>query len=583
METAHFPRQAGMFVPVFALRSRADLGVGDTDALRRMIDWCSGAGFRVLQILPVNETSDDNSPYNAVSAQALDITTLALYPGAIPGLDRDLYHELCNGELLGKLRSGPVAYRAVKVLKWELCWRSFQNFEAEGGGNDREWHDFLEKESDWLGDYALFRVLMEHNGGFSTWESWQVEHRTPEAAKAWLNSMDVGERGAFETRMRFYSFVQWQLHRQWDEVCSHADKCGVRLMGDVPFGISRQSVDVWANPGQFDLKWSGGAPPEPFFQPDEFTKVWGQNWGVPVYRWDVMERDGYKWWKRRVSHVARFFHLFRIDHVLGFYRIYAFPWRPEENALYATMLQDEAEKKAGALPRFFPSDDNSEAGRLQNRRQGECLLEILQQAAGDSVIVGEDLGVVPTYVRPSLASLQISGFKIPLFERQEWDREFLKVEDYPELTVATLATHDHETMAGIWESWWQDFQAAESLRLAGRDDPEVSEKGKQSCWELYRTQRFAGLDDKHLIRDYEPQVREALCRKLLSAKSWLAILMITDVLGLKIRFNVPGPVAESNWSERLPFLVEEIGSDAFRRGVTEFVRNEILRANRDAG
>ncbi len=580
MSQGTLTRQAGLFVPVFALRSRSDLGVGDTACLRELIHWCGETGFRVLQVLPINETSADNSPYNAISAHALDITTLALSHGSIPGLTQEIFDTHCPEDLRLRLREGPVAYRSVKKLKWTLCQAAFENFESQGGRGDLGWQKFSRLEASWLEEYALFRALMERNGESPVWERWEPQHRSPALARIWLKSLPDAERETFSKRIRFFSYVQWQLHRQWDELRSHADSRSVRLMGDIPFGISRHSTDVWSRPGQFDLKWSGGAPPEPFFQPDEFTKVWGQNWGVPLYDWEAMASDSYDWWQRRVRHTARFFPVFRIDHILGFYRIYAFPWRPEENGIYAALTPDEAREKAGDLPQFFPSDDATEGGREENRREGEKLLRILKAAAGDSVVVGEDLGMVPVYVRPSLASLGISGFKIPVFERQESDHEYLNPAGYPELSVATFATHDHETMAGFWEGWWRDFETSQQIRAAGKSDPVLQEKGKLSSWELYRTQRFAGLDDKQLIRDYEPMVREALCRRLLGAGSWLAVFMITDLFGMRIRFNVPGPVAESNWSERLPFEVQDISRDPARAEIVEFIRREIKASAR---
>ncbi|MDR0533213.1 MAG: 4-alpha-glucanotransferase [Verrucomicrobiales bacterium] len=586
-------RRAGLFVPVFALRSKDDLGVGDTKSLTAMIDWCGQKGFSVLQVLPVNETSDDNSPYNAISASALDITTLHVSPETVPGLSVKIYSELCSSLVLKKLREGPVKYATVKKLKWELCWQAFGHFEKAGPSEDAngehgKFERFAGQESSWLADYCLFRALMEQNGHVPTWEQWPVEHRTPLTARKWVKALPKKEHANFVRREKFFAFVQWLLFSQWETVRAHGDARGVALMGDIPFGISRHSVDVWAKPENFDLKWSGGAPPEPFFQPDEFTKVWGQNWGVPVYDWKHMESERYGWWKRRVFQVSRFFHVFRIDHVLGFYRIYAFPWRPEENGAYVGLTKAQAKKKAGALPGFLPNDDETGESRDANREHGEMLIKILKEAAGNSIIAGEDLGVVPVYVRPSLAELAVSGFKIPLFERDEQSREYLPPEKYPALSVATLATHDHETMAGIWESWWQDFDLSQKLSAAnGKEisakDKELIQKGTYSSWELYRTQRFCRQDDRTLMKNFEPVIRESLCRRLMESNSWLAVLMVTDLFGMKIRFNVPGPVSESNWSERLPFNIEDIDADEQRRPIGAFISQLIADTGRKTG
>jgi len=577
MKTRIPARCAGLFVPVFALRSQGNLGVGDTESLRGMVDWCAESGFQVLQVLPINETSDDNSPYNSISSVALDITTLALRPGLIPGLSEESFGRLTNREMLESLSQGPVQYRKVKALKWALCEEAFRGYHSEA--EKAEFQAFLLKEQSWLEDYAFFRALVESNG-HPAWERWPEMQRSPQAASAWWMALESGEMTAFGQRLRFYSFVQWLLYRQWEEIAMYAETKSVRLMGDMPFGVSRHSADVWAKPEQFDLNWSGGAPPEPMFQPDAFTAKWGQNWGVPIYRWDRMEQDGYAWWKNRVRGVARIFKLFRIDHVLGFYRVFSFPWQPQENASYAELDRKEAEEKAGDLPRFLPKDDTTPENCQSNRRQGESILRVLKEAAGDSIIVAEDLGVVPDYVRPSLLELGMSGFKIPLFERIEESREYKDPLQYPELTVATLSTHDHETMAGTWDNWWHPIERDLGAGIIPRGNAGLSEEGKQSSWELYRTQRFCGVSDATLLRTFEPVIREALLKTLLQCPSWLAILMITDVFGLKMRFNVPGPVAESNWAERLPFTVEDLKSDGYNTRVTSFTRQQIQSANR---
>ncbi|MDR2463472.1 MAG: 4-alpha-glucanotransferase [Verrucomicrobiales bacterium] len=579
-------RRAGLFAPVFALRSKDDLGVGDTKSLTVMMEWCARHGFSVLQVLPINETSDDNSPYNAISSVALDITTLTVTPDTVPGLAEKIFAEVCPASAVEKLREGPVRYRAVKKLKWELCERAFGHFEKmrnkSADAQREQFAKFIEKEKSWLADYVLFRALMELNGSVPTWERWQVEHRSPSAARDWAGSLSAAARKKLARRERFFAFVQWLLFAQWSAVRADGDRLGVALMGDLPFGVSRHSADVWARRENFDLRWSGGAPPETFFQPDEFTKKWGQNWGMPLYDWSFMAADGHAWWRQRVRQVSRFFRVFRVDHILGFYRFYAFPWRPEENSVYAPLTVTEAEKRAGALPRFFPHDDETEESRAANCTHGEALIEMLKDAAGDSIIVGEDLGVVPVYVRPSLTRLNVSGFKIPLFERDEASREYLPPEEYPPLSVATLATHDHETMAGMWESWWREFARSRELAKLPDADVELVQQGTCASWELYRTQRFGRLGDRVplSVSDYEPTVREALCRRLLESKSWLAMLMVTDLFGMKIRFNVPGPVAESNWSERLPFNVEDVADDERRKEITGFIERLIESAGR---
>ncbi|MDX6767003.1 MAG: 4-alpha-glucanotransferase [Candidatus Methylacidiphilales bacterium] len=572
-------RQAGLFAPVFALRHKGDLGVGDTESVRRMVDVCARWGFRVLQVLPINETSGDNSPYNAISSCALDITTLAAEPGLLPGLTPDARREVCPDDLAADLGRGPVAYAKVKAIKWQLAREAFAGFQTERADfatEGREFEVFCRDEREWLEPYALFRALMADHDDSPMWESWRPECRTLKSAMEWVAELPVVERRRLDVKCRFYQFVQWVLYRQWESVQKHAALHGVALMGDIPFGLSRSSADVWARPQQFDLEWSGGAPPEPFFQPDPFTQQWGQNWGVPLYQWAAMEADGFSWWRRRVRQTARIFKMFRIDHVLGFYRVFSFPWQPRDNARFIGMGEAEARALAGDVPRFLPRDDHSEENRQANRRDGEKILRILQEAAGDAVIVAEDLGVVPVYVRPSLLELGISGFKIPLFERDDATREYKDPADYPELTLATLSTHDHETLKGTWEGWWAKIERDWGRGVIKQGDEGLAQDAREASWEIYRLLRFAGLDDSRLVREFEPAVHQAACRQLLECPSWLAVLTVTDFFALDLRFNVPGPVSESNWSERLPFSVDELAAGKVRPdlifGLAEWLR-----------
>jgi 4-alpha-glucanotransferase len=506
---------AGILVPVFALRGENDLGIGDTAAVKEMIDWCAVHGFRALQLLPINETGPDNSPYNAISALALDPTTIATTPQAMPDLTAADFQRIA-GNVLTK---GPVSYRKVKALKRELLWAAFRNAPVPGA---------FTKANSWLDDYTLYRALLDENGGNDNWESWPKEQQSPATVPAALLRK-------LDERRRFYAYVQWVAHEQWSAVRRHAEAKDVALMGDIPFGVSRYSADVWANRQLFDLTWSGGAPPEPAFKPDPFTAKWGQNWGIPLYDWATHKKEQYAWWTRRVQATSRIFHLFRIDHVLGFYRVFAFPWRPQENAAHLNYT-------GKVVPRFFRHPDDMPAHQQVNCQQGEALLKMIQQAAGPTRVVAEDLGVVPEYVRPNLTKLGIPGFKIPYWERNP-DYTFVEAAKYPPLSVVTPATHDHEPLAAHYRQLWR---AHEDCRA--RQD----HHGAYVTWlELQRFVKWAGGDENNVPREFTPALHEAFCRQVLASPSWLAIFMITDVFAQETRFNVPGPIAESNWTERL--------------------------------
>ena len=263
---------------------------------------------------------------------------------------------------------------------------------------------------------------MDENGVNEQWDLWPVEQQTLCAAleDGWSTSPPPPASGSSK-RVRFFKWVQWVAFRQWEETKDYAEKRGVSLMGDVPFGVSYYSSDVFAEPDLFDLEWSGGAPPEPAYQNDPFVAKWGQNWGVPLYRWDRMRENNFRWWRQRVRLTRDIFHLFRIDHVLGFYRIFGFPWRPQLNDDFVPLSIEEAKARTGGrLPRFFGHDDETDRHRDLNRQDGEEFLRALLEETGQYRLIGEDLGTVPPYVRPSLTSMEIAGFKIPIWE-PKWD------------------------------------------------------------------------------------------------------------------------------------------------------------------
>jgi 4-alpha-glucanotransferase len=450
-----------------------------------------------------------------------------------------------------QLRSGAVRWPEVKALKHAALRRAFANFsERHWEANDaraRDFARFCESEASWLESYAVFRVFVQRQGS-EQWDQWPETLRSFERARAWLAEQRAGFRGEFEQDLRYYQYVQWIAFQQWREVKRFAESQGVVLMGDIPFGVSYYSADVWASPELFDHQWSGGAPPEPAFGGDEFTCRWGQNWGVPLYRWDAHRKTNFSWWRQRVRKVADAFHLFRIDHVLGFYRIYGFPWRPQRNAEFCALgVEEVLQRTSGQLPHYIEHDDDTPEHKAANRAQGEEFLRVLQAEVGPRALVGEDLGTVPDYVRPSLLSLGIPGFKVPQWETDpaaEPERVLVRGNDYPRCSIATYATHDHDPLRMMWSRWMGAIEAAlhEPDRFGGQRDAAWRESRLLSTWAGFEIPRILPFEDVH----------EAFLRGLFQTNSWLAVVMITDLLGTEQRFNVPGSVADTNWSARLP-------------------------------
>jgi 4-alpha-glucanotransferase len=404
---------------------------------------------------------------------------------------------------------------------------------------------------------------MEENGESEVWDRWPDPQRTIQSARAWLLEQSRATQEKFSERHDFFRYVQWIAHEQWCDVKSYADARGVALMGDIPFGVSYYSVDVFARPDEFILDWSGGAPPEPYFKDDQFTQKWGQNWGIPLFQWDVMRRNGFGWWRQRVRGVRRMFHLFRIDHVLGFYRIYAFPWRPTRNGEFLSLNWDEMLKLTGGrAPDFVPRDDSSAKNCEMNRREGEEYLRVVLQEAGAGRVIGEDLGTVPDYVRPDLRSLGIAGFKIP-----QWEFYHDRVtpgNEYERLSVATYATHDHKPLRALWEE-----TVERSTSTSG-----------QARFELEKIAHFAGFDPKGKRVSFDKDFYPAILEGLFKSESWIAIVMLTDLLGRKYRFNVPGTAARSNWVRRMQRTVSRLRASPKEQARTHMIRQLLEKSGR---
>jgi 4-alpha-glucanotransferase len=542
---------AGILEPVFAIRTEDDLGIGDTEGVRQMIDWCHDHRLSIFQTLPINELSNDNSPYNAISSLAIEPSTLAISPSHVPDLSAEDFSKIAPPEDVAPLRKGPVHYPGVKALKRKLLEAAFANFQKHHSGKQTEregqFEAFRQQNCAWLSDYSLFRTLMEENRDLPTWVQWQTPHRSPETAREWLSSQPEKRREQLARKQLFFSYVQWLAFSQWEALKTYGTNKKVYLMGDIPFGVSRFSADVWANRALFDLDWSGGAPPEKVFKVDPFTEKWGQNWGVPNYRWDELRRRNFDWWRTRVGNIQKVFHLYRIDHVLGFFRIYSFPWTPDRNAEFLPLTEPEAAAKTGGrMPGFKAFPDDTPEHKAANQAQGEEILHVVLEASGETSVIAEDLGVVPDYVPTTLQKLGIPGFRIPIFFRDH-DGNLADPKHYPRLSLAQPTTHDHPPMAAVWAECWQNIDAGKNAEGNHR--------------ELRFLMDFAGLKNEQPPREFTAQFHEGFTRAVLNSNSWLAIFQITDVLGITDRFNTPGSVAESNWSHRIVQTVKQMRED----------------------
>lgn len=319
LDEAFFPiydvRCAGTQVPVFSLRSRTSFGVGDFGDLKKMVDWISKTQQRVLQLLPINDTTTthtwtDSYPYSCISIFALHPQYVDL--NALPPIEDEAERQRFEA-LRQELNALPrIDYERVNNAKTEYL-QILYGQEGKKVLASAEFKRFFDEAGIWLVPYAQYCYLREKYGT-ADFSRWPDHNHFDESERKALS----GQRNVAFKNVAFYYYVQFILNTQMSEVHDYARAKGVILKGDIPIGVSRYGCDVWQEPRYFNLNGQAGAPPDDF-------SVNGQNWGFPTYNWDEMLKDGCRWWVRRFSNMAKFFDAYRIDHVLGFFRIWEIP------------------------------------------------------------------------------------------------------------------------------------------------------------------------------------------------------------------------------------------------------------------
>lgn len=306
---------AGTLVPVFSLRTRKSAGIGDFGDLKTMIDFVASTGQKVLQLLPINDTTithtwTDSYPYSCISVFAIHPQYANLH--ALPEL-KDAKARAEAEKTRAELNAlDKIDYEKVNDFKINYLRQIF-NQEGEKMMKTAEYKAFFQDTKQWLVPYAQYSYLRDKNGtaDFNQWPNHQV---WDEAERKALTD----PKTAAYKNVAFFYFVQFVLDRQMQEAHEHAKAKGVILKGDIPIGVNRNGCDVWMEPKYFNLNGQAGAPP------DDFSAN-GQNWGFPTYNWFEMLKDGCQWWNRRFQNMARYFDAYRIDHVLGFFRIWEIP------------------------------------------------------------------------------------------------------------------------------------------------------------------------------------------------------------------------------------------------------------------
>ncbi|MGA0845264.1 MAG: 4-alpha-glucanotransferase [Luteolibacter sp.] len=308
-------RAAGVAIPVFSLRSQQSLGIGEFHDLIPLADWASEVGLKLIQILPINDTSSshdwtDSYPYSAISAFALHPIYLRLEELPYP-IPNSLQNEIdAARDQLNALAQ--IDYEAVMAVKTQLTREIFKQNQKKIT-HSRELKQFIAKHQHWLIPYAAFCVFRDQYGtaDFSQWRD------DSEFSLEKVSAMATPEHPKWP-EMAYHIWLQWELDRQLQFVVDHLHSHGLVLKGDLPIGIDRESAAAWSAPELFHMDAQAGAPPDAF-------AVKGQNWGFPTYNWEAMRKDGYAWWRSRFAHLSRYFDAYRIDHILGFFRIWQIP------------------------------------------------------------------------------------------------------------------------------------------------------------------------------------------------------------------------------------------------------------------
>lgn len=498
-------RKAGVVLPLFSIRTRHDWGIGQITDLPACGAWIRRAGHRLLQILPPHELSmGETSPYGALTAFGLD----PVYAGldAIEDLDASGVDEALGVEgrrTLERVRSTErVDYDVVRPLKTRVFRAAFDAFHRRewerGTPRAKKLADFVQTERSWLTDLAVYSVLRELHGGWG-WMTWPQEERD-RAGGVLGRVRDVHARRFLEV-----AYMQWILLEQWKNARAKLREMGVDLMGDLPFIVGAESADVWSHASQFQIHLALGAPP------DDFSSE-GQDWGLPAYDWLAMEADNLAWIRARTRHGARLYDRFRLDHVVGYFR----QW---------VKLKDAP----ADFGRFDP--EGIEAQRARGHRVLGAMIEELAVADGIEPprAIAEDLGVIPPFAREVLLELQMPGYRVLPWEKD--DGVLREPGEFPANSVASFSTHDTPPIT----AWWDELPEADRTEFAAR----------------------AGLtpsmdDDARSI---------ALLRHLYGAASDLTLVLVQELLGSRDRINTPATVGSHNWSWRLPRPIEDLTDD----------------------
>ena len=571
---------AGTVIPIFSLRSEGSFGVGDFGDLKKMIDWADKTQQRIIQVLPINDTNmthtwQDSYPYNSISIYALhpQYTDLRQLP-EIKDEKRKVYFEQLRQELNALPQ---IDYERVNKAKMEYLRELFAQ-EWSTVSRRASYKEFFEQNKEWLVPYAAFCYYRDKYGTavFSEWP----KEATVKAIKS--TNKDV----------QFWYFVQYNLDQQMRAAHDYARKHCIILKGDIPIGISRDGVEAWVEPKYFNLNGQAGAPPDPF-------SAEGQNWGFPTYNWDEMLKDGCKWWVRRFRKMAQYFDAYRIDHVLGFFRIWEIPV-PEKSGLmgqfspalgfsreeieaygihgHMELFLVDHKRKDRWHPRIavqynedyekLSEGEKYNFNRLYNdyfyRRNNQFWyneamkkLPRLTQATR-MLCCAEDLGMVPDCVPWVMNELRILSLEIQSMPKDDKVR-FGHLSRNPYRSVCTISTHDMPTL----RQWWDEDE--------------------ERTQDYYNSMLYRGGAAPHPLPGW---LAKDIVSRHLTSPSMLCLLSLQDWLSIDEQLRLPDANAERinipanprhYWRYRMHMTIEQLmQADEFN----ETIKTLIIQSGR---
>ena len=581
-------RGAGVAIPVFSLRSKKSFGIGEFSDIPLMVDWAAKTGQCFLQLLPVNDTTmnrnwHESYPYNAISCFALNPAYICLEE---VGVLSDKKEMAKFRKLQKELNSLPqIDYDAVIVAKWDYLHRIFAQ-EGERTLASASFKHFYQENESWLRPYAAYCYLRDKYGtpDYTQWGDDSTYNADHEEA--------VGP---------IYLYIQYHLHQQLKRAADYAHSHGVVLKGDIPIGISRTSVEAWCHPGLFCLESQAGAPPDAFARD-------GQNWGFPTYNWRAMAAERYHWFAQRFTKMADYFDAYRIDHLLGFFRIWEIPgytksgllghFNPampltieeinaagikfyKERHAMPFSLSDETDvlfvedpyqpncyhpringfetESFKALPEnerkaFYALHDDFYYHRHNDFWYGEAMKKLPALVDSTSMLVcGEDLGMIPACVPAVMDELRILSLEIQRMPKG-YGCSFDNPANYPYYSVCTTSTHD---MSGI-RGWWEEDPAL----IQHYYNELLHQRGKAPV-------------------DCEAWICENIVRQHLDSPAMLTILPLQDWMAIDEhlryadfhaeRINVPANPL-NYWRYRMHLTLEELlEAEDFNRQVSRLV------------